>query len=221
MKTIKYIIPIFLLTALIAACAKKKSDGVSKEIKVTYPSIVLKGQEFVSLNIGDTYTDEGAIKTDDVSGAKTDIMHDATDLDNQAPGLYFMTYSATNANGFTTTVNRVIAVSNMDDSKDNLAGNYERTSNGAPVVVTKLKRALYKIDNVGGVLDPSSPAVLPVYMVRLNDTTISVPEQMVPNEYGLLDCSGETLRITPDTAFSYKVVNPGFGTATRTFVKVP
>jgi hypothetical protein len=220
----KYYFSFLILFSVLAitftSCQKEfETDNVSRIVKVSYPSIALKGDSIVVLKVGDSYTDAGAILTDDISGAKSDIsMEDAAAVDVNTPGFYTVTYRAANANGFETVAYRLVLVTNVSESVD-LSGTYLRNTNGAPATWTKIARGLYINDNVGGVAPPSA-AVLPVYVGQTTDSTIEVPEQPVPNGYGTLYVTGGELSISAaDTSYSYIVVNPGFGTARRTFNK--
>jgi hypothetical protein len=209
---------VFILGLLaIISCKKITTDKVSKVVKVSYPMITLKGDSVVSIPVGGSYSDPGAVLTDDITGSKSDITATTSDLNTKEPGLYFMVYTATNSNGFQTTVERPIAVTSVPASWD-LSGTYARTSNGAESHVSKVAPGLYYVDNVGGVLPPSD-AILPVYMVNLDDSTIAIPEQNVPNNYGTISVEDPHLMLGTDTSFSYVVINPGFGTAVRKFVK--
>jgi hypothetical protein len=209
---------------LSTSCRKETTGKVSKVVDVTYPKITLKGDEVISINTGGTFVDPGATVTDSTDqGVKSfDITADPEGLKNidvNTPGLYVLVYKAVNTYGFESIATRPLAVTNIDASRD-LSGTYARNTNGAIAVWTKLARGVYRNSNVGGVNPPTSPAVLPVYVVQLTDSTFDVPLQPVPNGYGELEAVEEKLMITPtDTSYSYRVVNPGFGTAVRTFEK--
>jgi len=214
----------FILTAvtavmlLVAGCKKAEDQYPSKTVPVTYPGIVLKGDSVVSITVGTPYTDAGATLIDDISGAQSDIEATENDVDVNTPGLYMVTYQASNANGFTTIKQRPVAVTDVSATWD-LSGNYQRTANSVDVGVTKIANGLYIIDNVGGV-DPSSPQfIFPVYMAQLDDVTITIPAQVIADGT-VLDCLDEELSAMPgDTSFTYVVDNVSFGTAPRTFAK--
>jgi hypothetical protein len=201
-----------------ASCKKETTAGVSKVVTVSYPKITLKGDPAISIPVGGSITDPGATVFDDVNNSNSDIMASSNNIDPNTPGLYFLIYTAKNANGFESTVVRPVAVTNVSASVD-MTGTYARTSNGVEAHVTKVGTGLFLNDNVGGV-PPPSPAVLPVYMVLVNDSTLLIPEQPVPNNYGTLSAKDATVSLTPgDSSYSYIVVNPGFGTSRRTFKK--
>ncbi len=206
-----------VLILLVAGC-KKEDQYPSKTVTVTYPAINLKGDAVVILHTGDTYTDAGATLVDDITGASSDIEAVDNPVDPSTPGVYMVTFTAKNANGFETVKQRPVVVTDIDDSWD-LTGTYARTSNGVEVHVTKIGRGVYTIDNVGGVVASSPQFIFQVYMAQLDDATIEVPAQYI-DDGTVLDCVDETLTAQPgDTSFSYIVDNPSFGTSTRTFAK--
>src|ERR1700752_3345561 len=96
------IIAIALCTAMLAltSCKKETTEDVSKEVKVSFPEIVLKGEEIVVLHTGDTYTELGATLTDDITGQTSDIGPTSGTVNTSEAGLYVIEYSASNANGF-------------------------------------------------------------------------------------------------------------------------
>jgi hypothetical protein len=201
-----------------SSCRKETTAGVSKVVTVSYPKITLNGDPAISIPVGGSVADPGAKVFDDVTNTTTDIMASSNNINANTPGLYFLIYTATNANGFESSVVRPVAVTDISPSVD-MTGTYARTSNGIEAHVTKVGTGLFLNDNVGGV-PPPSPAVLPVYMVLVNDSTLLVPEQPVPNNYGTLSAKDATVSLVPgDSSYSYIVLNPGFGTARRTFVK--
>ena len=207
------------LAISLSSCKKEfETDNVSHIVKVSYPTIELKGAQAASIPVGGTYADEGAILTDDITGAKTDIMAKSFELDPSQPGVGFAVYEASNSNGFTTRVVRPIAVTNVSENAPDLSGDYHRTSNNAPVTWTKLAKGLYLNNNVGGSTSPSG--MLPVYVIQDTDTSFIIPEQDVPGGYGTLSVSDVTLSVTSsDTTYSYIVQNPYFLDNVRTFTK--
>jgi len=218
--TIKYALSLLMLVAgmQLSGCKDDSSDNVSKEVKVTYPKIDLKGDAVVVILKGATYSESGAILTDDISGAKSDITPVSNTIDLTNAGIYGVSYKASNANGFETTAQRTVVV--LDSAYTgtvNLAGSYKRSPNGAPVVITSYGQGVYVVDNVGGV-PPPSVAVLPVVMLQTADDVIDIPLQDVPNGYGTLECVSEQV-LNGGTQLKWAVRNVGFGPAVRTFNK--
>ena len=213
----KSIIILSLITIAFAGCKKDDPDAVSKIVDVSYPIIVLNGEQVVSQPVGTgTYTDPGATGTDDITGATSALSPVVNTVDLTTPGFYSVKYTMKNANGYITNQIRLVLVTPVDPSVD-LSGTYARTSNGQTVTVTKRGTGLYTTDNVGGV--PGDPSyVFDVYFGQISDTEIQVPPQ--PNPLGgEVYCDEGTLDLNAPITYSYIVHGSGFGTATRTFEK--
>lgn len=208
---------LFLLLAVwsLSQLSCKKDTVNNKIVKVSYPTITLSGSKYVTLNVGTAYTDPGATGTDDVSGTSRSLTAEFSSLDVNTPGLYYMRYSMTNGNGYITKVARYIAVTNYNDAVD-LTGTYERTSNGVQVHLTRVSRALYRTDDMGGagIADAA-------YFAVIDENTIDFSAQLSESIGEEIDASAEALNISAtDTSFQYRLAAPGYGTALRIFEKV-
>lgn len=198
----------------INACKKIENQYPSKVVNVTYPGIELKGDEGISIHVGDTYVDPGATLTDDVTGAVSDITGDVSGVDATTEGLYFVTYTASNANGYETTITRPVAVTDVDDAFD-ISGEYFHATRGGTAYVTKIARGLFKTDNLNG----GRTALGSIYMMVKSDNTLDVPMQW-SNDGGFMgDYLSDDLTLSPDTTYSYAIDAAGFGTSLRTFEK--
>lgn len=208
---------LFLITAsaiCFTAC-KKEMDDISKVVDVTSPSVQLNGEKYVTLNPGQPYDDPGAVSVDDVSGSQTSINAGANTLDPSTPGLYYMSYIATNANGYKTTAGRYIAVTSYNDAI-NLEGTYLREATGAEVHVTKVSRGMYMIDDMGGAGLPDA-----AYIAVLDDNTFDLGLQISESIGAEIDGANEKIIIDGgDTVLQYSLDAPGYGTAVRSFIKI-
>jgi hypothetical protein len=201
---------------LFAGC-KKDPDTVSTVVEVSYPTINLKGPAYVHIPIGGSYVEEGATLIDDITGASSDISPTSSEVDNTTPGIYAVTFIASNANGFKTEVKRTVLVldwtppSTIDPGYD-ISGPYHRT-NGIPVNLYKMASGLYIIDNFAG-----STLVYPAYLITPDSSSIDIPAQ---NSFGgyPLECVNETFDGNAPITFSYICMASGFGTGVRTFIK--
>lgn len=196
---------------VLAVSCSKTTDDVSKIVDVSFPTIDLNGPEIVRLNVGATYTDQGAELTDDITGATSDIDPVSDNVNTAQPGLYFVQYSASNANGFTTNAVRFVAVTNVTGGVD-ISGTYTRTATGIPAIITKVAEGVYKVQNPGGAAAGLNTVV---YFVETSPGVFIAPPQPTPAD-GIMAVN--EIVITP-TGASWKVDNPGYGTATRTFTR--
>jgi len=203
-----------------AACKKITTDEVTTRIVTpSFPGLTLKGEPVVSTGVGTgTFTDPGATGYDSVAKTSTDLQPLANTVDLTTPGFYSVQYEAKNVYDYRTNSNRLVLVTAVSAS-DDISGVYTRTSNGQEVTLTKQGTGLYITDNIGGVAgDPDF--LFPVYVGIPTETTLDVPPQ--PNPFGgdVFVTGGKVVRTATTITFSYVVRGAGFGTATRTFVKV-
>lgn len=194
-------------------CKKRDDYDVSKVVEVSAPTINLKGDKFVTLSVGESYTDPGATSIDDVSGAQADIVAEFSNLDPSTPGMYYMLYSAKNANGYVQNTVRYIGVTNYNDAVD-LTGTYRRTANGVMVDVTKVAPSMYKNADMGGAGIGDA-----LYFVIIDDSTISAGPQFSESLGAEIETGSEGLSLDDPYTFQYALGAPGYGTAVRVFVK--
>lgn len=212
MKKNKIILMVFFLASLTYSC-KKESKDISSV--TTYPEIELTGDRFMTIAAGSTYSEPGATAT--IGGSAVALTTEGA-VDANTPGVYILTYSAKNAEGYAASKQRWVGVIKADATGD-YSGVYERT-NGVVVNVTKIKNGLFVTDNVGGVDPIGSPSF--TYDVRIfntKDSTFVIPPQ--PSAVGgEVYCSG--VIHSPSTGlgqYKYVVIGPGYGTSVRTFNK--
>ena len=209
-RIINYIVLLALPALLIAGCKKDTTANVSKEVKVSYPEITLKGNPFVIVALGATYTDAGAKLKDDITGAVTDIQPSSNPVNTAQPGLYLVTFSASNANGFETSTTRVVAVAGVSGGV-NRQGTYLRAATGVNCFITKLAEGVYELKNPPGF---SGTVNGKVYMVETAPNVYVCPPQ--PSEVGTM--SVININFTA-TGVTWNVINSNVGTQTRTFIK--
>ena len=135
------------------------------------------------------------------------------------PGVYTITYvSEPNKDGFTSEIYRYVGViaPAVAGTAFDLTGNYQRTAGDKGIsVVTKIANNLYFADNVGGV-KTTNPS-LGVYFYHYDVGKIGAPYQLTPgNAFETTNGS-----VVVGVSYSWVVMNPGYGTALRTFIKQP
>jgi len=217
----KKILILSLIAGIAFAGCKKKENNVSMLVTVSYPIVTINGSQYVSINVGSTFTPPSATAYDTFYKENLAAVPNLGVLNTSVPGLYTVQYSAKNQYGFIGTANLYVAVTNISDSLD-LSGWYLRNGNTAEVAfVTKLARGMFMTSNLGGD-DTATQAtsVLPAVFAVTSDTTIDLGTQ--PTSVGTLTATSETLSLAVgDTSYSYAVDLTGYGTEIRTFVKQP
>jgi len=102
----------FALCAMVFALTSCDDDEQLTDSRLTYYAVIdIQGDEFVEVPIGSSYTDAGCIATiqgEDVTSRVT--VDGVDDIDVNSPGLYYVTYSVVNDDGFATSATRTVAV---------------------------------------------------------------------------------------------------------------
>ena len=212
MKKILIILSVF---AIVLTGCVKDPDPVSTVVTVTHPGITLNGPAFIHLPVGGSYTEQGAILTDDLSGAQSPIDANSNDLNTSAMGMYKVLYLARNSNGFKTEAIRTILVMDYTppptlDPNWDISGTYKRSGN--TVTIAKVNNGLYIIDKVGG------SSNVPAYILTPDTLSIDIPAQESWDGFPL-DCINETFIPGPPIKLTWNVDAENFGTQNRTFIK--
>jgi hypothetical protein len=211
MKRIYNIFFIILVTAILASCKKElTSEGVSRI--TTYPTITVKGDVFMSVNKGATFTDPGYIAKVGSEDVTSTVVVDGK-VNTNTPGVYILSYTVTNSDGFPASGKRWVGVIDVDAQAQDISGTYVRT-NGQPVTITKKGLGMYTTNNVGGV--PGNPAfIYDVYFYNTAGNTLVVPLQ--PDALGgEIYCDNITFT---GTVLKWVVHGGSYGTSVRTFNK--
>jgi len=216
MKRYLAIIILGVVSIVYSSCKKESFDypegyvGISKI--TVFPVLTMKGDKYVAVAKGATYTDAGATA---VAGTST-IEVKTTGLPNTATaGVYLITYSATNSDGFAATATRSVVVydTKADAVANDFSGNYLRAATGTITKWTKLAPGAYLVNNPG-----VAAAGTTVNVIAINPTgnTIDIPQQNTDS--GPWGSNTESKDLITGN-YSWAVENPGYGTAVRTFVK--
>jgi hypothetical protein len=195
---------------LITSCEKDDTESVSREVKVSYPEIILNGDEVVILPVGASYTDAGAIVKDDITGQESPLEAVSDNVNTAEPGLYLVIFTAANANGFETTVARKVAVTDVTGTIDR-SGTYVRPQTGVEMIMEQLGEGVYKITNPGGAGVGVNTIV---YMVETELGVYTAPDQPTVEGTTSLD----EISFAEGAAF-WRVNNAGYGTQVREFYK--
>lgn len=144
--------------------------GISK---ITYYVVLtLKGDAIMSLVKGDSFTDPGVTST--ANGSDVPYTTDGT-VDTNTPGLYVLTYSAVNSDGYSSSVTRQVVVLDAHENPGvDISGSYDYVGSSTfTATITKVAEGVYTADNVW-----SGATVIPAVIVTLNGTDITIPNQL-------------------------------------------
>ena len=133
------------MISLFALAFTSCEDDESSSFTTSYPLITVNGGDEI-VKMGDSYSDAGATAT--VDGADTPL-----DIDNPVntgvPGFYTVTYTATNADGFSRSETRTVIVYEPGDITGLYQGRRIGRSGGA-ILITSAGGDMYNISDAHG-----------------------------------------------------------------------
>jgi hypothetical protein len=197
-----------------------------------WPDIQINGDEYVVVEVGDTYTDASATVT--VNGAPIPFETDS-DVDADEVGAYTVTYSAANEDGITASAVRTVIVVDPDAALDDLTGSFTRVGQAGTVCNWSkhpTRAYCYNTNNVGGV--PPTNASYAAFNVGYLAYNVAPGIVVVPlQQVGALapffctvSLGGSTLipfnvaAAPGDVGYAWVVNGANFGTGLRTFKKL-
>lgn len=202
---------------VLLSCGKETVDITDTTVghsRITnFPLLTVKGAQYVAVAMGGTFTEPGVSATE---GGNTIPVTTTGTINTATPGVYSLTYTAVNKDGFSTTGSRTVVVYSTaaDAALNDFSGNYARTSNGVVSTWTKIAPGVYVVLNPGGAAGSSLTAVV----LNASGTNIKIPSQRT-SDGNITSSSQETYTKTGTPQYSWVIVNPGYGPALRTFVK--
>jgi hypothetical protein len=199
-------------SALFLSCEKVETANVSKV--TNYPDITLNGDKFIIVNQGDSFTDPGAVGKAGSQILKLDV---TGTVNPNVIGVYPITYSAKNDDGFTAENSRRVIVVSKAPSAINLEGVFVR--NGTNINnVTRISDRVYKCSNAAGTTPANANIYLSMIFINLDDTKVYAPlqENVSPSGNSAESSVGT---ITSSNGFSWVIYSGPYGPAVRTFVR--
>lgn len=212
---------VLLFTGLTFSCKKDNfnypKDTVGSSKIIYFPSVETKGDKTIYLTQGDSYGDSGAIAK--LNGA--DVTYTTTGTaDPNTPGIYNITYSAMNAEGYSASDWRTVVVIGSDVAGNDFSGSYARYTpdfsgapNGESAVWTKIAPGIYTVANPGGAAGFETATVT---AVNYTGNKIAIPLQNAPDFGGLVSTTSATYS---SPSFTWALAAPGFGAQVRYFMK--
>jgi hypothetical protein len=176
---IKIILVLGIAILANASCNKGRNfnypTGIVGISKIVYfPELQLAGDNVVSVVMGTTYTDSGATAT--INGQSVTTTTSGT-VNTSQVGLYFLTYSASNPQGYSATAQRlVVVIPSAETPGVDLSGIYA-SSGETNVTINKLAPGVYYTPNCWG---DGSAAIIPAYFICTDGTSVSIPLQNGP-----------------------------------------
>ncbi len=141
---------------------------------ITIPVIILLGNATVNIEVGSSYTDEGATATDNIDGDITGSIVTGNPVDINTLGTYTVTYNVSDAAGNAATeVTRIVNVVESDLYTVDVNGSittYTSKDGGSTVALdSSLGEIVVDITNDMTTFKQTSPSGLEVYIVMMNN----------------------------------------------------
>jgi Domain of unknown function (DUF5011) len=222
---------ILFIAAISVFAAGCQEDFVDS--KATFwPDIQINGDEFVVVEVGDTYTDASATVT--VNGSPIPFETES-DVDESEVGAYTVTYSAANEDGITASAVRTVIVVDPDAALDDLTGSFTRVGQAGTVInwAKHPTRAYTYIANNPGGVPPSNASyaafnqqfliynVAPgIVVVPLQQVGPLAPFFASASLGGSLQIAFNVAAAPGDVAYAWVLNGANFGTGLRTFRKL-
>jgi hypothetical protein len=143
-------IMICTLTTLSLVSCDESTDGYTR---ITYyPSITILGESSVVVYVGETYVDEGCLVELNGEDATDQAIIKST-VNTSTPGIYSVTYSAVNEDGFAKSASRTVIVANQGHFATVYEGESQygtRHYYGAPIIISEHTGGNFLIDDLMG-----------------------------------------------------------------------
>lgn len=202
-----------------ASCEKTEhfnntEDRVGKSRVTRFPVFNMEGERYSSVIKGGTFTDPGVTAKEGEADLQVTI---SGAVNVNTVGVYDLVYSATNKDGFSSTVTRTVAVlPEAEQAGVDISGSYANV--GAftyTAVIQKLAPGFYLADNVWG---GGSAAIITAYIITTNGVDWILPLSTLTG-YGRVQGTGS---ITPagDVTYIVSLLDQGISNSTRKWKKV-
>jgi len=210
---------IFLITFIAAfALSSCEKDTLGVSTVTTYPTIALKGDVAQTILVGGTYTESGFVAKEGETDITSTVKVTGT-VNPAKAGVYTITYTAINKDGFTLSARRYVGVITPAAAAMDISGTYQRNGGAsglATVVKYKSYAGLYVNNNPGGIAIIPGTNEVYIYMFQTDVAVVSAPAQ--DSSVGEFACTGGSYNSTAKS-YGWVCINATYGTAVRTFVK--
>lgn len=203
---------ILSVTALFLSGCEKDDETANVSFVTTYPVVNLVGEQWEVLQVGEAFTDPGA----EAFEGETSIEYTTSgSVDTNIPGVYVLTYTAVNQEGFSGFIRRYVGVVTPEAAAIDLSGRYQRNAGAGGIsTVTQIEPGLFETDNIGGVAAPGPSTTVRFFHYDVGQLGVP-PQDVQGSEFAAVDAT-----VIPGVSYTWSVINSGYGATPRTFVKL-
>jgi hypothetical protein len=205
---------LFFSSLLFASCKKEElnntEDRVGSSRVTRFPTFTMSGSRYQSIVKGSAYTEAGVTAKE---GDNTLTVQTSGTVDVNTVGVYDITYTAINKDGFPGSVTRTVAVlPAAEQAGVNISGKYKYATSAAIATIEKLAPGFYLADNVW-----SGATVIPSYVITVDGTNLVLPLNSL-SAYGRLRGTG-TLDATGNLTYRVDLLDQGITASVRRWIK--
>ena len=196
--------------------------GISKI--VYFPIISINGPRYTAVVQGSAFNDPGAAAILNGDTTAYTVTGNPGPVSTGTPGVYTLTYTSSNAQGYTASDWRIVVVipasvaSDPVVSTNDFSGVYLRVATGVTSTWTKIGTGVYTVENPGGATAGVGNIAI---AVNFSGNIVSIPSQYDPNFGATISTSSETYNAAASPITYSWVFNdaPTYGSSLRTFTK--
>jgi hypothetical protein len=198
---------------LVASCNKDKINNTADRVGISrvthFATFTMTGPSIMSIVQGTAFVEPG-IKA--YQGTTEIPVTTTGTVNSNTPGIYVLTYSATNTDGFSATTTRtVIVLSAHEVPGTDLSGKYDYVGSSTYTsTVTKVAEGTYTTDNAW-----SGATIIPIIFVSLDGLTISIPNQTTG--FGPANGTGTYTPATKRLVYRISLPSQGISNSARTW----
>jgi hypothetical protein len=218
MRIIKVFIGVIILFSFFSCSKTEEINNTEDKVGISrvtrFPSFTMAGERYIAIIKGGAFTDPGVTAKEGATDLQVSV--DGT-VDVNTAGVYDLVYSATNKDGFSSSVTRTVAVLPVAEQPGvNIAGRYANTGSfNYTATLQKLAPGFYIVDNVWG---GGSGAIIAAYIFTSDGINWTLPVSTLTG-YGRVQGSA-TLDAAGDLTYVVSLLDLGINNSTRKWKKV-
>ncbi|HKZ66899.1 MAG TPA: DUF5011 domain-containing protein [Chitinophagaceae bacterium] len=218
MRIIKLFLSVVAIFSIISCEKTEEINNTEDKIGISrvtrFPTFTMEGDRYISIVKGESFTDPGATAKEGTADLPVTI---SGAVDASTAGVYDLVYSATNKDGFSSSVTRTVAVLPVAEQAGvNIAGSYANI--GAftyTATIQKLAPGFYLVDNIWG---GGSAAIISAYIITTDGENWTLPVSTLTG-YGRVQGTA-TLNAAGDLTYIVSLLDLGINNSTRKWKKV-